>query len=187
MIKVLLASLTQTDVCDLLGSAASRCEVVRVSGAGQARRRLADDSFSLLIVNSPLEDELGAELAIQAAERTSAGVLLLVRQGIYAMAEDKLRPYGVVVLQKPFNAVDAARASQLLLATSARLRNMKKVTLKLRGQIEELKVIYRAKCVLMQYLGMSEEEAHKYIERTAMESRRSRFEVAMDVIKTYEG
>ena len=67
MIKVLLASLTQTDVCDLLGSAASRCEVVRVSGAGQARRRLADDSFSLLIVNSPLEDELGAELAIQAA------------------------------------------------------------------------------------------------------------------------
>ena len=103
------------------------------------------------------------------------------------MAEDKLRPYGVVVLQKPFNAADAARASQLLLATSARLRNMKKVTLKLRGQIEELKVIYRAKCVLMQYLGMSEEEAHKYIERTAMESRRSRFEVAMDVIKTYEG
>ena len=66
--KVLLASLAQIDVCDILGSAASRCEIVRVSGAGQARRRLADDSYAMLIINTPLEDELGAELAIQAAE-----------------------------------------------------------------------------------------------------------------------
>ena len=179
MIRVLLASISSLNVCDLLGSAASRCEIVRVSGAGQARRRLADDSFSLLIINSPLEDEMGAELAIQAAERTGAGVLLLVRQSVYAVAADKLEPYGVVVLQKPFNAADAQRASRLLLATSARLQNM-------RGQIDELKVVYRAKCVLMQYLNMSEQEAHKYIERAAMESRRSRYEVAMDVIKTYD-
>lgn len=186
MIRVLLASISSLNVCDLLGSAASRCEIVRVSGAGQARRRLADDSFSLLIINSPLEDEMGAELAIQAAERTGAGVLLLVRQSVYAVAADKLEPYGVVVLQKPFNAADAQRASRLLLATSARLQNMKKATLKLRGQIDELKVVYRAKCVLMQYLNMSEQEAHKYVERAAMESRRSRYEVAMDVIKTYD-
>ena len=156
MIRVLLASISSLNVCDLLGSAASRCEIVRVSGARQARRRLADDSFSLLIINSPLEDEMGAELAIQAAERTGAGVLLLVRQSVYAVAADKLEPYGVVVLQKPFNAADAQRASRLLLATSARLQNMKKATLKLRGQIDELKVVYRAKCVLMQYLNMSE-------------------------------
>ena len=93
----------------------------------------------------------------------------------------------MIVLQKPYTAADAQRASRLLLATSARLQNMKKATLKLRGQIEELKVIYRAKCVLMQYLGMTEEEAHKYIERTAMESRRSKYRVAMDVIETYDG
>lgn len=185
--KVLLASLAQIDVCDILGSAASRCEIVRVSGAGQARRRLAGDSYAMLIINTPLEDELGAELAIQAAERTEAGVLILVKQGIYAMAADKLEPYGVIVLQKPYTAADAQRASRLLLATSARLQNMKKTTLKLRGQIEELKVIYRAKCVLMQYLGMTEEEAHKYIERTAMESRRSKYRVAMDIIETYDG
>ena len=185
--KVLVASIGELDVREILGRELfSRLSVEMVSGAGQARRKLGGDTYSMLIINTPLEDEMGAELAIQAAERTTAGILVLVRQGIYAMAADKLEPYGVIVMPKPFNGEDARRASRLLLATSARLQGMKRATVKLKSQLDELKTVYRAKCVLMQYLGMTEEEAHKYIEKQAMDSRRSRFEVALDVIRTYE-
>ena len=89
-------------------------------------------------------------------------------------------------MHKPFNGEDARRASRLLLATSARLQGMKRATVKLKSQIDELKTVYRAKCVLMQYLGMTEEGAHKYNEKQAIDSSGSSFEVALDVIRTYE-
>jgi len=38
----------------------------------------------------------------------------------------------------------------------------------------------------MQYLGLTEAAAHKYIEKEAMDTRRSRYEVAIEVLKTYE-
>lgn len=187
MNKVLVASISELDVREILGREFSaRLSIERVSGAGQARRKMDSDGYSLLIINTPLEDELGAEFAIQAAERTTAGILILVRQGIYSMAADKLEAYGVVVMPKPYNVEDVRRASRLLLATSARLQGMKRAAVKLRSQIDELKTVYRAKCVLMQYLNMTEEEAHRYIEKQAMNSRRSRYQVALDVIRTYE-
>ena len=92
--KVLVASIGELDVREILGRELfSRLSVARESGAGQARRKLGGDTYSMLIINTPLEDEMGAELAIQAAERTTAGILVLVRQGVYAMAADKLEPY----------------------------------------------------------------------------------------------
>ena len=43
-----------------------------------ARRRLADQDFDLVIINAPLSDEFGHELAQDMAQYTVAGVLLLV-------------------------------------------------------------------------------------------------------------
>ena len=69
MSKVLVASIGELDVREILGRELfSRCTVERVAGAGQARRKLSGDTYSMLIINTPLEDEMGAEFAIQAAE-----------------------------------------------------------------------------------------------------------------------
>lgn len=45
--------------------------------------------------------------------------------------------------------------------------------------------VSRAKCLLISYCGMSEEDAHKYIERQAMDKRMSRLEIAQDIVRTY--
>ena len=42
------------------------------------------------------------------------------------------------------------------------------------------------KLILMQHFGMTEKEAHKYIEQRAMESRSSRRAIAENIIKSYE-
>lgn len=53
-------------------------------------------------------------------------------------------------------------------------------------QLSEIKLLNRAKCVLIQCLKMTENDAHKYIQRQAMSQRVPQTEIAKDILKTYE-
>ena len=57
---------------------------------------------------------------------------------------------------------------------------------KLQTKIEESRLINRAKCILIQYLKLTEPQAHRYIEKQAMDQRISKLEVAKNILKTYE-
>mgnify|MGYP001534993779 FL=1 len=52
--------------------------------------------------------------------------------------------------------------------------------------MDELKTVNRAKWLLIGKLGMNEADAHRYIEKLAMDTRQTRREIAESVIKTYE-
>ena len=51
--------------------------------------------------------------------------------------------------------------------------------------MEEIKLISRAKLLLITKLSFSEDEAHRYIEKRAMDDCIKKSAVAMDIIKTY--
>ena len=185
--RVLVASLSEFNVRALLGmDFCAQNEIILSSSASKARRLMIDDSFHLIIINSPLEDEYGGELALHAAEKTTAGVMIFVKSSSYDIAVHKLEPYGVMVIGKPCSSEYARQSVRLISATASRMQAMKKKTLQLQSRINEIKIIDRSKCVLMQYLGVTEEGAHKYIEKEAMDSRRSRYDVALEILKTYE-
>ena len=57
---------------------------------------------------------------------------------------------------------------------------------KLSRRLEDMGLIDRAKCVLIQVLGMTEPQAHRYIEKQAMDMRVSKRQVAEELLKTYE-
>ena len=63
---------------------------------------------------------------------------------------------------------------------------IKTETAGLHHKIEEIRLIDRAKCVLIQYLGLTEPQAHRYIEKQAMDRRVSRREVAAGILAAYE-
>lgn len=74
--------------------------VIIPSGA-EARRRMSESDFELIVVNAPLPDEFGHELCITAVEQTDAGVVFLVKA---AQAEQLLAPLneqGVLLLSNP--------------------------------------------------------------------------------------
>ena len=57
---------------------------------------------------------------------------------------------------------------------------------KLQSKIEEIRLVNRAKCVLIQYLKLTEPQAHRYIEKQAMDTRQTKKDVAEKILKTYE-
>ena len=52
--------------------------------------------------------------------------------------------------------------------------------------MEEIRIVNHAKWVLIRNLGLSEDSAHKTIEKQAMNTRSSKREVAEQIIKTYQ-
>ena len=50
----------------------------------------------------------------------------------------------------------------------------------------EIRLVDRAKCILIQYLDMTEKEAHRHIEKLAMDKRKTRREIAESILRSYE-
>lgn len=73
-----------------------------------------------------------------------------------------------------------------LLAMCTRLRTLRQYTSSLQRKLDDTRLVNRAKLLLMSRLNMSEAEAHRYIEKSAMDGCRKRREVAESIIRTYE-
>lgn len=160
--------------------------IIEVSSGSQARRMLIEKEFELVIISTPLPDEFGHEFALWVAESTSAGVILLVKGELTDAVSSKVEDYGVFVVEKPIARVLFYQALKLVKASQRRVSGLKKENAKLQHKIAALKLIDRAKCTLIQYLNMSEEQAHKYIEKQAMDRQLTREKVAESILKMYE-
>lgn len=74
-----------------------------MSGA-ETRRALGEDDWPLLVINTPLSDESGIDLAIDAASHTATSVLMLVKAELADQVQAQLENYGVFVVAKPVAA-----------------------------------------------------------------------------------
>ena len=142
--------------------------------------------FDLVIINSPLEGKTGVDLATYAAEKYTAGILLAIQNKYANLVAQKVEPYGVLVVGKPIVKAFFNQAVRFAEVTRQRVLTLKEENIHLHIKLEEMKLINRAKCVLIQYLSMSEMQAHKYIEKQSMDMRLSKYNVAKRILKAYE-
>ena len=147
---------------------------------------LEKTEFDLVIINSPLEGKTGVELATYAAEKYTAGILLAIQTKYANLVAQKVEPYGVLVVGKPIVKAFFNQAVKFADVTRQRVLSLKEENIHLQLKLEEMKLISRAKCVLIQYLSMSEIQAHKYIEKQSMDLRLSKYHVAKRILKAYE-
>ena len=144
------------------------------------------ESFELILVNAPLPDEFGHELCADAAGQTDAGVMLLAKAAAVEQLLAPLNGEGVLVVPKPFSAALFLQAVHMAAASNHRLQRLRAENDRLQQKMAELRLTSRAKCLLVQHRGMTEAEAHRYLEKTAMDTRRSRAQVAQDVLDSLD-
>ena len=160
--------------------------VEKAPDVSSARRKLLERSFDLLVVNTPLPDEFGTNFALDICQSTQTGVLLLVRAEQYPDITARVAPSGVLTLQKPTSPALFSSTLQLLCATRERLRRMEQKAATLEEKMAEIRLVNRAKCVLIEQLRMTENEAHKFIERQAMDRCVTRKTIAENILATYK-
>ena len=159
--------------------------VVNALSAGEARRLLSSEQYDLIAVNSPLPDETGIDFCIDAAQGPS-GVMLFVKNDIYEIVSSQCTREGIFVIPKPNTQRTVAQSVTLLCAICERLRKYEKKTRTLREKMDSIRIVNRAKWLLIERLGMTEQDAHGYIEKEAMNRRRTSREIAEEIIRMYE-
>ena len=185
--SVLLVSASEklnTALTELLPEA--RCDTVRiVSGISAGKRAWSERSYDFVIINSPLPDDTGIRFAIDTGSLPDVVVLLLVRSELHAEIREKVAEHGVFTLSKPLSRPVLLSALDWMAAVRERLRKLEKKTLSVEEKMEEIRLVNRAKWLLISELKMEEPQAHRYIEKQAMDRCVSKREVAEEIIKTY--
>lgn len=161
-------------------------DIQNVHNCAQARRLMIERQVDLCIINAPLPDESGIELAESIAQRGETQVMLLVQCEHYDDVCQRVESQGVFTLSRPLNRAAFWSALKLINAAQNRIAAMQNRNQQLLLKIEDIRAINRAKCLLIEYLRLSETQAHKYIERQAMDMRTTRREVADDILKMYD-
>lgn len=151
----------------------------------EAKRYFAERSFDFVIINAPLPDDNGTRFAIDCCRSMTTAVLLLARTEVHAEIHSKVVSHGVFTLQKPTSRTMMAQALSWLASARERLRKLEKKTLSVEERMEEIRIVNRAKILLVSQLHMTEPEAHRYIEKQAMDTCISKREIAERIIKTY--
>lgn len=160
--------------------------VITAACGAEARRLLADSDYDMVIINAPLTDEYGHEFACLAARQSMAGVMMLVKNERVDDVETRVEADGVFVIPKPISRPFFFQSLKLVRVSRRYMMGLQKENRKLQTAIDDIRLINRAKCALIQCLLMTEPQAHRYLEKQAMDLRLSKREVAESILKTYE-
>ena len=154
-----------------------------VPSISSARRKTMDKSYDFVIINAPLPDDVGTRFAIDAS--ANSVVLLIADSELYASVNSIASENGVFTLQKPFSKVMITTALSWMASAREIVRRTQKKNLSIDEKMEEIRIVNRAKWILINELSMSEPEAHRYIEKQAMDRCISKGQIAKEIINTY--
>ena len=139
----------------------------------------------LVIVNAPLPGADSLAYCAKLTEETDSAVLLLLPQAQLESVEDAALSSGIMTLGKPLSSSLLTQALKALCSMRERLRSREQKQQTVEQTIEEIKLINRAKWLLITCLNMTEDEAHRYIGKLAMQQKRQKRDIAESIIRTY--
>lgn len=156
-----------------------------VASVSAAKRVLSEKTFDFIIINSPFPDDPGIRFAIDTCTTKQTAVLLLVKSDIHAEIHDKVAEYGVFTLPKPTSKPTMIHALNWMESARERLRQFEKKSLSIEEKMAEIRLVNKAKWLLISELKMSEPDAHRYIEKQAMDRCIAKRAIAEEIIKLY--
>ena len=183
--RVLLVSAAEkfnTVTCSLLpGSEFHPVEIVKTARAAQ--RRLLEQEFDLVLVNAPLPDEFGTDLAMDVCLKSRAAVLLLIKREVHDEICAKVTDAGVLTLPKPTSEAVMRHMIRTMCAVRERLKRVQERQVTVDQKIEEIRIVDKAKWALISSRQMTEEEAYQYIQRQSMDRRVSKRTAAEEILR----
>ena len=164
----------------------SAVNMVHVNSCSEGRRFLLERDFDFVVISVPLHDETGENLARQIAISGASQVILAVNSDIYEQVSSICEKDGVLTVTNPINKDLFRQILSFAKVIRWRLAKIKDENDDLKQKIDNIRIIDRAKNILISSCRMSEHEAHRHIEKTAMNTRTSKRAVSEKIIHDYE-
>lgn len=157
-------------------------ETTIVTDFNEARRKAQERVYNIILVD--FADGEGVDFATDVSDSTST-ILLMVPAQHFEQISYKVESYGILTITAPFDQFYFYNMIKIAIAVQYKVQILSSQTTKLKEKMEEIRVVNRAKMLLMQNLNMTEPEAHRYIEKEAMDRSLKKTAVAEQIIRTY--
>ncbi|WHE32390.1 response regulator [Cutibacterium acnes subsp. acnes] len=158
-------------------------EIVGQASDGEEAVRLANELEPDLIVMDVKMPELdGITAADKIAEDRICAVVMLTAFSQRDLIKRAKEAGAMAYVVKPFDASDVIPAIEIAMARFAEIRGVEDEVMDLEERLESRKIVDQAKGILQASLDLTEPEAFRWIQKTAMDLRKSMREVAQGVI-----
>ncbi|MBR5347836.1 MAG: ANTAR domain-containing protein [Lachnospiraceae bacterium] len=154
--------------------------------SASARRFILERYVDLVIVNLPLQDEPGLDFVLDISEQCNASVLIVTPSDMFEEVLDRVTDKGMLVIPRPVSVNRIIQGLRLLIAVQNRYHRFERELASVREKTEELRIVSRAKILLVQKRGLSEDDAHRFIGKFAMDCGVSRKIAAERIIEDLE-
>ena len=158
-------------------------EVVGEAGDGEEAVKLArelEPDLVIMDVKMPKMDGITAAEII--AEERIAPIVMLTAFSQRDLVERARDAGAMAYVVKPFGASDVVPAIEIAMGRFQEITAIEEELANLEDRLESRKIIDQAKGILQQDLGLTEPEAFRWIQKTAMDMRKSMRDVAEGVI-----
>lgn len=178
-------ALIRLDLVEMLTEAGY--EVVGQAGDGEAAISITEKEKPDLVVMDVKMPKLdGISAAERIANQRIAPVVILTAFSQRDLVERARDAGAMAYLTKPFTIDDLMPAIELAVSRFQEIRQLDAEVTDLQDQLKARKLIEKAKGILMKNLKISEPEAFKWMQKTAMDKRRSMTDVAQLVMDEFE-
>ena len=185
--NILIAGKTE-EICDSIAQLLLEldCDNISTFTSGAIIRGVDISKFDSVIISTPLSDEFGLDLVADISKDAKNGIVVLAKREIADEVQKKIRITGAVVLPRPFNQALLIQTIKLTEIAHIGMAKLEEENRQLTQQLSDMKIVNRAKSMLMQYLNLTEDQAHRHIQKQAMDLRKTQRAVAEDILKTYQ-
>ena len=157
-----------------------------VCAAREADYVLRESRYDVVVIDDSIPDSVGTALASAAVDNGCAHVLLLASADRFASVAEYAEVHGFMTLQSPVDPVLLRQSLGMMASASARIRELEEQAETLQAKMDEIRLVDRAKLILVQQLKMTEKESHRFIEKNAMDRCVTRRTIAESIIRTYQ-
>lgn len=174
-------TLIRMDLAEML--AEEGYDVVGQAGDGQKAIDLAEEhrpDLVILDVKMPVLDGIAAAEAI--AGKRIAPVVMLTAFSQRELVERARDAGAMSYIVKPFSQSDLVPAIEMAISRFAEIQQLEAEVTDLQDRLETRKAVDRAKSILQDQLSLTEPEAFRWIQKTAMDLRMSMRQVAEGVV-----
>lgn len=147
---------------------------------------LGETVYDVVVIDGTVPDREGRKLAASAAENGLTGVLMLADESQFDNVSRFAQTSGFMVLRSPVDPSLLKQSLAMMATVSQRMHALADRAESLQVKMEEMRLVSRAKLLLVQRFKMTEKQAHRFIEKNAMDRCVTRRTIAEKIIRSYD-
>lgn len=155
---------------------------------GEAEAALSQGRCQLCVIDLPFTMDQQELSYLRKLHKQYPALLLIVlcSSKAYDTVSEKLSGFGIFVAMKPLLQSVFLQLISFVKAALVHYQSYEQGQKELLDKISEIKLVDRAKCILMEQEYCSEAIAHRMIEKQAMDQRMTRCDIAKQILQDYE-